>query len=313
MADEPHPQAREVLAMMDAQNTPPTYGVTPAIAREQFRRLTAEMPATEVGDVAEFAIEGPAGPIPIRAYVPAGEGPFPVLVYYHGGGWVIGGLDEYENLTSALCAGAEAVVLSVDYRLAPENPFPAQLADAYAALEWAAEYAGHVSGDPDRVAVGGDSAGGNLAAAVSLLSRDRDGPDIAHQSLVYPAVASPVIHDFDSYEENAEGYFLEWESVQWFYDKWLPSELHARNEYAAPLLARDLSGLPSATVVTAGFDPIRDEGIAYADRLAEADVPVHHEHYDDMIHGFASMTELLDASHAAIDVVAAEVAGAFDA
>jgi acetyl esterase len=313
MADEPHPQAREVLAMMDAQNTPPTYGVTPAIAREQFRRLTAEMPATEVGDVAEFAIEGAAGPIPIRAYVPAGEGPFPVLVYYHGGGWVIGGLDEYENLTSALCAGAEAVVLSVDYRLAPENPFPAQLADAYAALEWAAEYAGHVSGDPDRVAVGGDSAGGNLAAAVSLLSRDRDGPDIAHQSLVYPAVASPVIHDFDSYEENAEGYFLEWESVQWFYDKWLPNELHARNEYAAPLLARDLSGLPSATVVTAGFDPIRDEGIAYADRLAEADVPVHHEHYDDMIHGFASMTELLDASHAAIDVVAAEVAGAFDA
>ena len=165
--------------MLDAQNSPPTYGVTPTVAREQFRRLTAEMPATAVGDVADFAIEGPDGDLPIRAYVPEGEGPFPVLVYYHGGGWVIGGLDEYENVTSAICDRAEVVVLSVDYRLAPEHPFPAQLEDAYAAADWASEFAEHVSGDPDRVAVGGDSAGGNLAAAVSLLARDRDGPELA--------------------------------------------------------------------------------------------------------------------------------------
>lgn len=312
MADEPHPQARALLDQLDAQNAPPTYGVTPEVAREQFRRLTAEMEPTEVGDIADFAIEGPAGAIPIRAYVPDGEGPFPVLVYYHGGGWVIGGLDEYENVTSAICDRAEAVVLSVDYRLAPEHQFPAQLEDAYAALEWAAEFAGDVSGDSDRIAVGGDSAGGNLAAAASLLARDRDGPDIAHQSLIYPAVASPVIHDFDSYEENAEGYFLEQRSIDWFYERWLPSELHARNEYAAPLLARDLSGLPPATVVTAGFDPLRDEGTAYADRLAEAGVPVHHEHYDDMIHGFAGMTDLLDTAHEAVDVVADELAAAFE-
>jgi acetyl esterase len=262
--------------------------------------------------VADFAIEGPDGPIPIRAYVPEGEGPFPVLVYYHGGGWVIGGLDEYENVTSAICDRGEVVVLSVDYRLAPEHPFPAQLADAYAALEWAAEFAADVSGDPDRLAVGGDSAGGNLAAAVSLLARDRGGPDISHQSLIYPAVASPVIHEFDSYTENAEGYFLERRSIDWFYEKWLPSELHARNEYAAPLLARDLSGLPSATVVTAGFDPLRDEGAAYADRLTEAGVAVHHEHYDDMIHGFASMTELIDAARVANGVVADELAAALE-
>jgi acetyl esterase len=313
MADEPHPQAQEVLAMLDAQNSPPTYGVTPTVAREQFRRLTAEMPATAVGDVADFAIEGPDGDLPIRAYVPEGEGPFPVLVYYHGGGWVIGGLDEYENVTSAICDRAEVVVLSVDYRLAPEHPFPAQLEDAYAAADWASEFAEHVSGDPDRVAVGGDSAGGNLAAAVSLLARDRDGPELAHQSLVYPAVASPVLHDFDSYEENAEGYFLERASIDWFYERWLPSELHARNEYAAPLLARDLSGLPSATVVTAGFDPLRDEGIAYAERLAEADVAVGHEHYADMIHGFVSMTELMDTAHAAVDVVSEELAATLHA
>jgi len=313
MPDEPHPQAKALLEQLDAQNAPPTYGVTPEVAREQFRRLTAEMEPTEVGDIADFAIEGPEGPIPIRAYVPEGEGPFPVLVYYHGGGWVIGGIDEYENVTSAICDRAGAVVLSVDYRLAPEHLFPAQLEDAYAALVWASEFAADVSGDPERVAVGGDSAGGNLAAAVSLLSRDRGGPDIDHQSLIYPAVASPVIHDFDSYEENAEGYFLERRSIEWFYERWLPSELHARNEYAAPLLARDLSGLPSATVVTAGFDPLRDEGISYADRLAEADVPVHHQHYEDMIHGFASMTEMLDTAHAAVDVVADEVAAALDA
>ncbi|MFB6171387.1 MAG: alpha/beta hydrolase [Haloarculaceae archaeon] len=307
MATEPHPQVRALLDMLDEQNTPPTYGVSPEAAREQYVALTEMMEPTEVGDVQDFAIEGPDGAIPVRAYVPDGEGPFPVLVYYHGGGWVIGNLDTHDNVCTGLCARAEVVVLSVDYRLAPEHPFPAQLEDAYAAAEWATEFAGDIAGDPDRVAVGGDSAGGNLTAAVTLMANDRGGPDLAHQVLIYPAVASPAVHEFDSYEENAEGYFLERPSMEWFYGKWVQSEAHARNEYLAPLLARDLSGLPPATVVTAGFDPLRDEGAEYAERLTEAGVDVHHEHYEEMIHGFVQMMEMVDAGDEAVDVVAEEL------
>ena len=308
MADEPHPQVQVLLDMMEERNTPPTYGVTAEVAREQFLELTEMMEPTDVGEIQDFDIEGPGGALPIRAYVPEGEGPFPVLVFYHGGGWVIGNIDTHENVCTALCSRADLVVLSVDYRLAPEHSFPAQLEDAYAAAEWATEFADDISGDSDRVAVGGDSAGGNLAAAVTLMAKDWDGPNLAHQALIYPAVASPAVHEFDSYEENAEGYFLERESMEWFFEKWAPDHVHARNEYLAPLLARDLSGLPPATIVTAGFDPLRDEGFAYAERLEEAGVDVHHEHYEDMIHGFAQMIEMVDAGDDAMDVLADELA-----
>jgi acetyl esterase len=231
-----------------------------------------------------------------------------VLLYFHGGGFVVGGLDTHDNVCQRLAAESGWTVVSVDYRLAPEHPFPAALEDACAALEWAAEHAGDVSGDPDRLAVGGDSAGGNLSAAVSLMARDRDGPDIAHQSLIYPAVASPAVHEFDSYEENAEGYFLERDSMDYFYDKYVQSPAHARNEYLAPLLARDLSDLPPATVVTAGFDPLHDEGAEYAERLEAAGVDVEHRNFERMIHGFAQMMEMVDGGEEAIDFLAAELA-----
>lgn len=311
MADEPHPQVQALLQMLDEGNIPPTFGLTPESAREQFERLIDLMEPTDVGEITGFAIEGPAGAIPVRAYIPDGSDPFPVLVYFHGGGWTIGNLDTHENVCAAFCSRANAVVVSVDYRLAPEHPFPAQLEDAYAAAEWASEFAEDISGDPNRIAVAGDSAGGNLAAAVSLMARDKGGPALSHQLLIYPAVASPTVHEFDSYEENAEGYFLERESMEWYYDKWLRDDADARNEYMAPLLARDLSGLPSATIVTAGFDPLRDEGIEYAKRLTEAGVDVRHENYESMIHGFVSLKAQIDVGDAAMDLLADELSTAF--
>ena len=172
--------------------------------------------------------------------------------------------------------------------------------------------------DTGALAVGGDSAGGNLTAAVTLMARDErnakrsdSAPDIAHQVLVYPAVASPTLHDFASYEENAEGYFLEWESTVWFYDHYLQRPTDRRNEYAAPLLARDLSDLPPATVVTAGFDPLRDEGMVYADRLENAGVAVSRHHYEGMIHGFVNLIDMMDDADDALDAIAADLDGAF--
>jgi acetyl esterase len=233
-------------------------------------------------------------------------------VTFHGGGWVIGSLDTHDPVCRAVANEANCLVLSVDYRLAPEHPFPAAAEDAYAATEWAAEFAGDLGGDPDRIAVGGDSSGGNLTAAVTLMARDRDGPDLCHQSLIYPAVNSPVLEEFDSYEENAEGYFLERESTEWFYERYVQREIDRRNEYAAPLLARDLSGLPSATVITAGFDPLRDEGFAYTDRLEEAGVDAEHEHYEGMIHGFVNLVDMVDQSRDALGVVADGLTRAFE-
>jgi acetyl esterase len=307
MADEPDPQVQVLLDMLEERNTPPTYGVSPEAAREQYLELTEMVESEPVAETQDFEIEGPGGPIPVRAYIPGEEGPYPILVYYHGGGWVIGDIETHDNVCSALCNRAEVVVLSVDYRLAPENPFPAALEDAYAALEWATTYGDEISGDPDRVAIGGDSAGGNLSTGVTLMADDEDGPEIAHQSLIYPAVASPAVHEFDSYEENGEGYFLEQESMDWFYGKYVQNDAHARNEYLAPLLARDLSGVPPATVVTAGFDPLRDEGAAYADRLEEAGVDVHHENFEGMIHGFVQLPDMIDRAEDALDLLAEEL------
>jgi acetyl esterase len=305
MSTEPDPQIQRLLDMMDQQRAPPTYGVSVETARNQLEELFSMADPEPIGEVQEFEIPGPDSPLPVRVYAPEGsEGPLPVFVTFHGGGWVIGNLDTHDPVCRAVANEAECLVLSVEYRLAPEHPFPTAVEDAYAATEWAAEFAPDLGGDPNRIAVGGDSSGGNLTAAVTLLTRDRDGPDLCHQSLIYPAVSSPRLHEFDSYEENAEGYLLERESAEWFYERYIQRATDARNEYAAPLLARDLSGVPSATVITAGFDPLRDEGFAYADRLDEAGVPVEHENFEGMIHGFVNLVDMVDQSREAIGVVA---------
>ena len=297
------PQAAAVLEAVEAVPVPPTFALSVVSARQRLAEFFGRQTAPPVAGVEEFSIPGPGGPVDVRLYLPQRASP-PLVVFYHGGGWALGGLESYDPLCRALVDVGEVAVLSVDYRLAPEHPFPAGFEDASAAAAWAAENAGRLNCDPDRLAVAGDSAGGNFAAAVCLAARDRNGPAIDAQALVYPAVAAPGIHTFESHVENAEGYFLERDSIAWFYDRYLSDAADRRNAYAAPLLARDLSGLPPATVLTAGFDPLRDEGEAYADRLEEAGVAVRRESFPGMIHGFVSMLDELDRAGEGVAAVA---------
>jgi acetyl esterase len=322
MADDsdrqPHPQARALLDTLEQSPMPPTYSLSTTSARALAEEFFAPEDPEPVPDVQEFSVPGPAGELPLTVYYPEGEGPHPTLLFFHGGGWTLCSRATHDNVCRALCNRADCVVVSVGYRLAPEDPFPAGLEDCYAALEWVADYGERFGADPDRIAVGGDSAGGNIAAACTLLARDeRDlgeaAPSIVHQALIYPAVASPGIHDFDSYEENGVGYLLEGESVAAYYENYLPDRTQRRNEYAAPLLARDLSDLPPATVVTAGFDPLRDEGRAYADRLRGAGVDVAEHRYEGMIHAFVNFASTMDAANDAFDAVAADLDRSFAA
>ena len=312
MIAEPDPQVQAVLDVMYSNGVPPTHGLSVESARGALDLFFAEEASEPVADVREFSFAGPESDVPIRVYEPEGERPHPICVFFHGGGWVLGNLDCYDNVCTRLANRAECLVVSIDYRLAPEHPFPAAPRDCYAATEWALANAGQLGGDPDRVAVAGDSAGGNLAAVVSLMARDRDGPDISHQGLIYPAVNPAGLEVPDSYEENAEGYFLELASMEWFFDRYIQSEIDERNPYAFPLQARDLSDLPSATIVSAGFDPLRDEAYAYEERLEDGDVPVSHHHFEAMIHGFCSMTDELDAAEEGIDAIAEGLRGAFE-
>jgi acetyl esterase len=290
-APDLHPEAEAILDQVDL---PPTSALSVSGAREALRDLlVSETTPDDDLTVRNLSIPGPGDDpeisLDVRAYTPPGEG-HPVLVYFHGGGWVRGDLDTHDGLCRLLAEAADCVVLSVDYRRAPEHRFPTAVHDAYAATAWAAEYAAVVGGDPDRVAVGGDSAGGNLAAAVTLLARERAGPDIDHQVLLYPV--TDYAFDTDSYTENASGYLLSRASMCWYWERYLGDDVDGANPYASPLRARDLSGLPSATVITAGYDPLRDEGAAYADRLREAEVVVTHENYPGMVHVFASFPDL---------------------
>jgi acetyl esterase len=256
--------------------------------------------------VEDLKIPGPGGQIPIRIYAAEGSGARPVIVYYHGGGWVVGNLETHGNVAGYLAKASGGIVVSVDYRLAPEHPFPAAVEDAYAALEWASGNAARLGGDPGRIAVAGDSAGGNLAAVVSLKSRDANGPKIRCQALIYP-VTNLVSFDTGSHRDFAEGFFLTKEAMEWFRSHYLPDPQDRENPYASPLLARDHANLPPAVVITAQFDPLRDEGEAYAAKLAQGDVPVERIRYDGMIHGFVSFLGLLDEAEDALDRIAARI------
>jgi acetyl esterase len=263
----------------------------------------------EVGKVENRTIPGPAGEIPVRIYTPYGQGPFPSLVYYHGGGWVVGDLDGADVPCRLLTNRANCVVVSVDYRLAPEHKFPAAVEDAYAAAKWVVENAPSIQVDPARVAVGGDSAGGNLAAVVALMARDRGGPSLLYQMLIYPVTHHA--YNTDSYRENAEGYFLTKDMMVWFWNHYLRDEQDGKNPYASPLLADNLSGLPPALVITAEYDPLRDEGEAYAERLKAAGIPVEVTRYNGMIHGFFWMPGALEQGKKAIEQAANALKQAF--
>ena len=315
-----HPEAEDLLHELSEAGVPPLYRLSVSEARETYRDLTVpEGNPDPVDRVVETEIAGPNGPVPVRLYVPrvaedGTEEPQPTLVFFHGGGWVVGGLSTHDLTCRALANAADCVVASVAYRRGPENPFPAALEDCYAATASMAEnpeFDG-VTVDPARLAVGGDSSGGTLAAGISLLSRDRDGPRIVHQMLVYPAMDNRF--DTESYTENAKGYFITRNDMERFWNDYLETPGDGRHPYASPLRATDLTDLPSATVLTAGFDPLRDEGRAYADRLAGAGVSVTRVEYDDMIHGFLTMLQdpEWDRARAAVDDLAGELRTAFE-
>jgi len=258
-----------------------------------------------VHQVFERDIPGPAGPLTLRGYRPAGpDGPRPVLVYFFGGGWTLGSLDTSDAVCRRLANSASCLVVSVGYRLAPESKFPAAVEDCFAATAWVAAHGDEIGADPTRLAVGGDSAGGNLAAAVTLLARERGGVDLAGQLLVYPN--TDYLADTESMRESTDEALFNRRSVACYWEHYLSTPDDGANPLVAPLRAASLAGLPPALVITAEYDPLRDEGERYADRLAQAGVPVQATRYDGMAHGFFTMVGTLDGAKRAI----AEAAGA---
>ncbi|MCL4801014.1 MAG: alpha/beta hydrolase [Burkholderiales bacterium] len=297
------PQAAAVLERAARANLPPYAGLGAAAARALYRETRAQLaPAPpEVERVEDLQAAGPAGAIPVRLYRALGAAPeerLPALVYFHGGGWTIGDLDTHDVVCRELANLARCAVVSVAYRLAPEHKFPAAVEDALAATRWVARMADALGLDAARLAVGGDSAGGNLAAVAAIALRDAGGPPLVAQVLIYPA--TDLAADAPSHFEFAEGHMLTRESIGWFTGNYLRDPADAADWRASPLRAPDLARLPPAYVATAGFDPLRDEGRAYADRLHAAGVSVTYECFEGMIHGFVTMGGVIAAAHHAL-------------
>lgn len=262
-------------------------------ARAMVRGFAKLMgPEPEMASVTDRTIPGPGGEIPIRIYRPD-DGPLPVLVFLHGGGFALGDLEVTDIPCRHIAAAAPCVVVSVDYRLAPEHPFPAAPDDVYAAVSWAAEHREELSGGHTApIAVGGDSAGGNLSAVVCLMARDRGGPEIGLQVLIYPS--TEMDSDRPSHQQNASGYLLTQDEIDWFHARYVPTAEMVANPYASPLKASDHARLPPALVITAGYDPIRDDGEAYAKALQTAGVDVRLNQNPTMIHGFLWLGGFVD-------------------
>lgn len=303
-----NPQVEALLGFF-AQMPPIDYEtISPADLRAANRPLAVEAPLA-VADVWDFAIELPGRTIGARLYTPVNaQTPLPLVLFYHGGGWVIGNLETHDGTARALARASGAAVLAVDYRLAPETPFPGPLDDCHEALLWARDHAAELGIDAGQIALAGDSAGGNLAAAVAMRARDTYGPGIAHQLLIYPVTDA----DFGngSYSANGEGYFLTTAMMRWFWQQYVGDEISPHHE-AAILRHPNLKGLPPATVIVAEFDPLRDEGLAYADALGAAGVPVTTMLAPGMIHGFFSMYEAVPDALPFIDAAGAALQAAF--
>jgi acetyl esterase len=283
----------------------PDYARQPAleIACQSRAAPITIPPVPQPVRVESRGVKGPGGYIPIRIYRPDGPGPFGAMVSFHGGGWVTGKLDSDEYKSHVLARASGVAIVSVEYRLAPEHKFPAAAEDCYAVTEWTAKNAAALGLDAKRIGVGGSSAGGNLSAAVALMCRDRSGPALAFQLLTYPVIDD----DFDrpSYRDNPKGKVISREQMAWFWDQYAPGTSERGNPYLNPLCAKDLKGLPPALVITAEFDPLRDEGEAYAKRLSEAGVEVRLSRYDGCVHGFLSIMVLHRKSQAALAETAA--------
>ena len=295
-----HPQVKALLDALAEAGGPPLDELSVGEARAVFKDLVALDQPEEVTRVDDRQIPVDGYDLPLRVYTPtdAVGGNAPLLLWLHGGGWVIGDLDTADAVARALANRSGAVTVSVDYRLAPEHPAPAPLEDCLAALTWCVENAELLGVDASRVAVGGDSAGGNLAACLCQRVRDEYGPDIDFQLLVYPVTDCTLCSP--SIEENAEGYFLTKAAMHWFVGHYV-GEGDAKDPAVSPLHADSLAGLPPALVITAEFDPLRDEGDAYATALRDAGVPVEHLRYDGQIHGFFSLPAVLEDGQHALD------------
>jgi acetyl esterase len=295
-----HPQAQAFIDSINAMPQTPLSELTPEIARQRPQDANAP-PPEPVDAVTDFDLPGgDAQPVRARAYTPrdARAGALPLVLFLHGGGWVTCDLDSHDATCRALANASGCKVVALDYRLAPEHKFPAGLNDCDAALRWLVAQADDLGIDPRRIAVCGDSAGGNLAAALTLMARDRGGPAIAFQVLVYPVTH----HAFDtpSYRDYADGYLLTREGMRWNWNHYLPDATAGQDPLASPLLAPDLRGLPRALVITAECDPLRDESEAYAQRLSDAGVPVELRRHDGMLHAFFTMGEVFDEGRAAV-------------
>ena len=304
-----HPQARALLDLIESRGVPPTHTLTPAEARQLYRdrRLYTQPAPPAVAEVRALEAEGPHGAIPLRLIRPQGasaDAVLPVLVYYHGGGWVIGDLDTHDTLCRELANGAGCAVVSVDYRLGPEHRFPAAVDDSVAAAYWVARHAGALGLDASRLAVGGDSAGGNLAAVVALAARDAGDLAVAYQLLIYPA--TDMRAGAPSHTTNGEGYLLTRDTIAYFRGHYIDAPRYA-DWRASPLLHPDLGRLPPALVLTAGFDPLRDEGAQYAQALGEAGNRVAYVCFERQVHGFILMGRVLDEANTAVALCAAEL------
>ena len=308
-ADQIDPQAKRAAARQS--RIPLPHGryrlkLLRLLTRPVMRIRNRDPPS--VGATESVSIPGPAGDLDARLYLPTGDPPFPTVVFFHGGGFVLGSVETHDWLCRHLTRESGCAVLSVEYRLAPEHPFPAAVEDAYAAVEWAAESTDRLRGTGD-LAVAGDSAGGNLAAVTALMAAERDGPEVAHQALLYPGIG------FDPEQASVRehgGIVLSRADIEWFSESYYGNDVHRRNPYADPINAGDLSGVAPATVVTAGFDPLRDGGRAYAERLVADGVATRYENYPAMVHGFMTMEDV-DRAREAIAAVGDDLAGALDA
>lgn len=309
------PQIEALLGQL-AENPGPKLSDLPAPeARAMYTAMGSLLDQQDVaiGKTEDMSIPGPGGDIPIRVYSPVAGGgsALPCLVFFHGGGFVIGSLDTHDALCRTLSNEAGVRVVAVDYRLAPEHRYPAAAEDCYAATRWVEANAGALDIDPNAIAVAGDSAGGNLAAVVSLMARAKKGPQIAFQLLIYPVADMTGSEKWPSRQERAEGYFLETVTMEWFEDNYFGDNDAGRSEETgSPLSAVDLSNLPPAYVITAGFDPLRDEGKALADALSAAGTKVEYIDYPSMVHGFFNMQAVLDVARDAVKVAAGKLAAA---
>jgi len=301
------PEYQAMLAQLAEEPGPKLSDLSPEDGRAMYRLMRPLNDTIVVGSIEDRMVPSAAADIPVRIYTPVGDGPFGILVNFHGGGWVIGDLDTADGVSRGICNKAGCIVVSVDYRLAPEHVYPAAAEDAYAVTCWVAENTAELGGS-GKLAVFGESAGGNLAAVVCQRARDQGGPDIDFQLLAYPVTDHDLTRQ--SYVDNGEGYLLDLDGMKYFWEQYCPDPARRAEPAASPLLADSLNNLPPALIVTAEFDPLRDEGKAYAEALGEAGVQAELVCFDGLIHDFLATAELFDCSRLAFDQTAAALKGA---